>query len=444
MIRVVSLSLAAAVVSLGFFIASRIEAESYKKYIEYSNQRALSDLASSITNIDSALQKSLYSNSPAYLSSVSAEIWRESASAKASLAQLPLADAHLDKIQKFISQAGEYAYAISKKTYKDSSLDDSSRQNLASLSENASALAQNINNIKSMLDDGRATFDDIIKSQNIKNEAASNSSNTASFSSLEEDFKGYATLIYDGPFSDHLEKQAPLFLAEKTDISEEAALKIAADFLDIAESDLSFGGESAGKIPSYFFHGGNDDSQIYIELSKAGGIVFNMSRSGAIEGENLTPQKAVDKARAFLAGQGFGDMKESYYTKVGNALIINFTAVQDNVTLYPDLVKVGISLGDGSIRAFEARGYLMSHRTRTGLKPSQSISDAKSRLSPDLTVLSEGLALIPSKGKNEVLCFEFICEDKQKRHLIVYVNAQTGDEEDILILIESENGTLTV
>jgi len=42
-----------------------------------------------------------------------------------------------------------------------------------------------------------------------------------------------------------------------------------------------------------------------------------------------------------------------------------------------------------------------------------------------------------------VLCHEFKCAAKDGRKYIVYINALTGMEENILLVMESENGTLT-
>lgn len=67
-------------------------------------------------------------------------------------------------------------------------------------------------------------------------------------------------------------------------------------------------------------------------------------------------------------------------------------------------------------------------------------------MSPSLTVLSERLALIPTSGQNEVLTYEFQTragegDDAQK--ILVYVNASTGAEEQILLLLETPEGTMT-
>ena len=47
-------------------------------------------------------------------------------------------------------------------------------------------------------------------------------------------------------------------------------------------------------------------------------------------------------------------------------------------------------------------------------------------------------------GKYEILCHEFKCEAEDGRHYIIYVNAVTGEQEKILILLEDENGALTL
>ena len=52
-------------------------------------------------------------------------------------------------------------------------------------------------------------------------------------------------------------------------------------------------------------------------------------------------------------------------------------------------------------------------------------------------------ALIPTSGKGEVLTYEFTTRSKDGQQILVYVNAANGEEEQILILIQTPNGTLT-
>ena len=57
--------------------------------------------------------------------------------------------------------------------------------------------------------------------------------------------------------------------------------------------------------------------------------------------------------------------------------------------------------------------------------------------------MSEGLAMIPTKFQTEILCWEFKGK-VDNREFLVYINAETGKEEDILIILDTPNGTLTV
>jgi hypothetical protein len=73
-----------------------------------------------------------------------------------------------------------------------------------------------------------------------------------------------------------------------------------------------------------------------------------------------------------------------------------------------------------------------------------SIIECETKLSPLLECKSRGLALIPSDGENEIYCYEYKCESEDGRQVLVYINAQTGQEESILILLENESGTLVM
>ena len=53
------------------------------------------------------------------------------------------------------------------------------------------------------------------------------------------------------------------------------------------------------------------------------------------------------------------------------------------------------------------------------------------------------LALIPSPGGSELLCWEFHCQGQEDEELLVYINAKTGYEEQVYELLYSDAGTLT-
>ena len=68
--------------------------------------------------------------------------------------------------------------------------------------------------------------------------------------------------------------------------------------------------------------------------------------------------------------------------------------------------------------------------------------EAKKVLNKQLEIQSENLAMIPTKWKTEILCWEFKGKVEDNEFL-VYINAQTGKEEDILVIVNTPDGTLT-
>ena len=136
-------------------------------------------------------------------------------------------------------------------------------------------------------------------------------------------------------------------------------------------------------------------------------------------------------------------MVSSYYDKAGGIATVNYAYVQDGITCYSDLIKVKVALDNGEVLGFETNGYLMNHSDRKIKKPELSEDEAENKVSSHLDVEESGLALIPKDSLEEVLCYEFTGSFGDK-NFIIYINAENGREERILMLIESEEGILTV
>ena len=138
-------------------------------------------------------------------------------------------------------------------------------------------------------------------------------------------------------------------------------------------------------------------------------------------------------------------MKESYYVINNNICTINYAYVQDGAVCYPDLIKVSVALDNGSVVLFDACGYLMNHTART-LPPAQlSAEQAAEKLSPALTPRGDAkTAVIPTSGGNEACCYEFKCTGTDGETVLVYIDTQTGLERQVLILLQSDGGVLTI
>ena len=136
-------------------------------------------------------------------------------------------------------------------------------------------------------------------------------------------------------------------------------------------------------------------------------------------------------------------MKATYYLKQDGIVTINYAYVQENVTVYSDLIKVKVALDNGEVLGIETTGYLNNHTTRDISNVKISKEEAKKTINKNLIIESESMAIIPTEWKTEILCYEFKGK-VDDREFLVYINAENGREEDILIIQDTPNGTLTM
>lgn len=136
-------------------------------------------------------------------------------------------------------------------------------------------------------------------------------------------------------------------------------------------------------------------------------------------------------------------MKETYFLKQQGVVTINYAYEQDGVIMYPDLIKVKVALDNGEVLGIETTGYLNSHEQRKLPNAKISKEEAKKTLNKNLEIKSEKLAMIPTEFKTEKFCWEFK-GSVDGSDFLVYINAESGREEDILVIQNTPDGTLTM
>ena len=116
--------------------------------------------------------------------------------------------------------------------------------------------------------------------------------------------------------------------------------------------------------------------------------------------------------------------------------------MQNGVILYPDLIKLQLSARDGAVIGLEAAHYWMNHVERNLALPVLNEEEALSRLAPQLTARSVRLSLIPVNA-GEVLCYEIRATDGVDEFL-VYIDAATGAERELMQVVSDANGSLVM
>ncbi len=439
-------ALIAIIVALGIY-AYKKQTE-YKQVSENAYNMSFYEVVSYVDNVESYLAKSLISTSPEHGAETLTYLWREANLAQVYLAQLPLNTEGLSNTAKFLNQVSDYSYSLSHKNIYDEPLTQEELDNLKTLHDYSVELKNTLNQLSDEINEGRISWGELTKKGNVAFAQEVSNISKDSFSNLEENFHEYSGLIYDGAFSEHMTSSNPKGLTGE-DIDEEKAKQIASQFIgqDKVEEITSNGLSENGNIPSYSFYAtlknSDKNENVSIAISKKGGHIVYMNCDREVSSENLSQEQADEIGKVYLNNKGFENMKETYYLKQEGIVTVNYAYMQDNVVMYPDLIKLKIALDDGEILGIETTGYLNSHTQRNLPEVKITKEQAKENLNKNLEIQSEGLAIIPTEYKTEIFCWEFKGKVEDKEFL-VYINAENGNEEDILVIVNTPNGTLTM
>lgn len=443
-IRAVSFFAAVLVLSIGTAISQHVQRIQLQRAVTNSYLHAFSEVTASLNKMDAALQKGMYVTTSPMLCSLCSEVFAQAMTAQLALGQLPLANVELEQTAAFVSTVGDYAQSLSRSAALQGDTLDQNMESWQQLSAAAQTLSAQLNELEMELFDGTFSIEDVAQAEQRLSEPQPEGAATglSGFQAIEADFPELPSLIYDGPFSQHLTGRTPAMLEGQAECSAQQAQEVAQAIT--GHADLTLTGQVEGEIPAYVFSCGEPGAVCTVEITRQGGALLSYLTEGVPAAQVLTPEQGVEAARKFLLQLGQEEMAESYYTLQNNILTINFCYAPQGIRCYPDLVKVSVSLEDGAVLGYEGRGYLVNHRTRELPEPVITCEQAQEKISPLLTVLSSHLAVVPTQGEYEVLCWEFLCETEAGGHVISYLNTQTGNEQQLLLLLEDEHGTLAL
>ncbi len=431
-LHLTSFALALAVIFCGSTIYYAYRESLYARYTETVHEQSLSQLLNSLEQLETSLEKAVYLPAGAMRQTLAADVWKESQTATAALASLPLGDKRLEQVETYIAQVGDYAYYLMRSSAYDRA-DEEEWLTFCSLYDNAAGMLSSVDHLKEQVDAQAIAF------RQIDGNDRSAGQIDQQLTQVNDEFPAYASLIYDGPYSDHVLQRTPKALKGKRLYSMDDAKEKAASLLQVSPAELSVAYESDGQIPCYGFSHGSADCAI----SKEGGLALSMTDTRPLGSATMTAEQAVDLAQVFLRSMGLTDLFPTYHTVFENICTINFVPKEEGVIVYPDLIKVGVALDDGSVVRLDTAGYAMNHQFRDKPEATVALDTARAQVPETLIILEERQAYIPTTGYQEVLCWEFVCETGDGQHALLYVNCENGQVENLLLLIESENGTLT-
>ena len=434
-------ALLAALAFGGWQWRQRVQAENM---LTAQYQRAFYELFSQVENTEVLLAKSLVAASPRQQVLHLTDVWRQAFGAQANLNQLPLSDISLLRTSRFLTQVGDYAYALARRAARGEGVTTAQWQQLDELRRQAGAVVRQLQAVVEDSQRGPNTWREMQRLASRRVGRGANSFRDG-FERLELQLTEFPTLVYDGPFSDHIERREPRGLTGE-DISEARAQEVARAFAPIADPEaVRVTGQVEGPIPAYVVRveraGGGPGIEMHVSR-RGGHVVWMLDERGGGE-PALSLEEAVARAREFLTERGMAEFEPTWASAAQGRAVIPFVWLQDGVRVYPDLIKVTVALSDGAVVGYEALGFLMSHQARSLPSPRLSEAEARARVHPALNTGPGRLAVIPLETLEEVLTWEFPGELDGEPYL-VYINAVTGAEEQILKLLPTSEGTLAL
>lgn len=445
--RMYSIVLVTIAVIAGWGIYQYKHAANLRQELDNQYNRAFFEMTGYVNNVETILMKSLITNTPAKTASMLQEAWRQSNMAQTNLGQLPVSQPVLANTSKFLTQVGDLAYSLNNQTMTGKQLTQEQYKTIDQLHGFAVTLRDSLNDLQGQLTTGRLRWGALANKGTPLFQKTSQEMPAKSFENIDKTFQEYPRLIYDGPFSDHLVTAEPRGVTGEQ-MDQETAKKSVENFFgkDKIKAISNIGKNDTGPINTYSykvnFNNVPDEQSATIDVTQKGGHVFWMLYNRAVPSAAVSVDQAKEIGRKFLEGIGYKGMKDTYYLKEDNTATINYAFKQDNVIIYPDLIKVKVALDNGEIVGFEAKGYLSAHTTRNIPKPKITDQQARAAVSSKVKIISSDLAIIPTDYKTELYTYE-IKGKLNDSDFLVYINAENGKEENILMIVNTPNGILT-
>ena len=434
---VVTIILSIAVVALGILYGiSMSSLNSYQATLENVYQKNFYELVDEVNNAETKLNKVLASNSASYKSKLLKEISKNAREAQTRLNMLPYSINGLSDTISFVNQVSGYTETLAKTLENGQNLSKNDEETLEKVYESIVNIKKSLNSMSKQMWEGYNITDSSLKLDGDYNNLTSDMSNMNG-----EDIE-YPTMIYDGPFSDSQVNKIVKGLNFGEVSMETAKSNLGKVLTGVNMDNFDFQGESKGHFTTYdFSYEDENGAYTFAQVTKKGGKLLTLSSQNIYKTKKLELENAEKIALDFAKKADISNMKVVWSDVIGDDAFINLAPVIDGVIIYPDLVKVKVDLTKGNVLGFEASSYYMNHVDRKIMPTRITQSVAKAKLYSGLKVKDTRLALIPLEYDKEVLCYEFICTMNGNTYY-VYINAVNGAEENILKVIQTDNGNL--
>lgn len=392
------------------------------------------ELVDGVGSLNNDLMKLMVSASPGTNVTLLSKLSAQAQSAAESLAALPGGHGALQGAMGFLNQVGDMTGSLLKKTGSGLPLSQSELEQIDQLAVSCQQIYQRLAQLgpQEVVRYEDEDFYEAAPEGAVLAQALGGSGDQA---------MDYPSLIYDGPFSDSLKGLAAKGLEGLPVVEEAQARQVAAQALGMDEASVTAAGSEQGQIEAYLFAG--QDLNVTAAVTRQGGKLLWMMADRAVGEAGISLEEAEGIAAAAADQWGFGAVRPSWSQSVDGIATVSLIPTLGEAGVYPDMIKVKIALDNGQVLGMDATAYWMNHVERTLPAVAVSRTEAADLVSAQLAVENVQLAVIPTDGGGEKLCWEVEATFGSGR-FFVYLDGQTGQEAQIFRVIETEEGALTM
>lgn len=393
-------------------------------------QRGLADVARAMADIEINLQKLLIASGASQSAQLLGETALLAQHVQTNISRLPMSMETAADAMKFAGQMGDYVMTLAKQVSDGSMLSSADEAQIESLLAACQGLNRHL-----------TAMNETLYSDTADNTAAGQGDPWPDAAQLDGSGVDYPSLIYDGPFSDGRTDKTPLGLTGER-ITREQAREAAARYAGTTVDHIRDAADSGGRLEAFGFLAETPEGNVSVQVTGQGGhLLWMMPEMAAFEIKR-TQEECLSAAESYLVQMGFGDMERCFVQEYDGMIVANFAALQDGVLLYPDQVKLQISMETGRVVGAECSQYWMNHHPREALRPQIPVEQAQLMLSDRLTVEQARLCVIPV-NEQEALCWEFRGVFSGET-FYTYIDAHTGKAQEILRIARTQIGDMAI
>ena len=405
-------------------------------------RESLFRLSDGLENADANIGKLLVASDVTFISKTLTDTDGIASAAVTDVSVLPVSQEVANGAAKYFNQLGDYCTSLARYVVDNGKLTDEQKDSLKNLRMVGKKLKTAI--------DGVVVSQDETKLQTVDKDGYF----SIELEDIDETTFDYPQLVYDGPFSDSVTKKT---IKRKVLSHADATEKLKTTLSELGEvSSVEYKSEAKNKGCVYYFDVTVDGKNYTVTTATDGTVVELVKNGENFDDVRVSSVKLTDESdKTELNGQeleneccqtavrvaeilGYDVTPMWVSEPIEGRVYVNLICRQNGLNVYTDMVKMVFDADDCAVVGVDAFAYLSNHRQRDVYVPSLSADEARGRIAKDLETERTELCIVPD-GENERVCYEIRVKNGDEKFLI-YISADTGEEVEILKIIEDKLG----